>query len=200
MIHAVHADLRGGGIDARDGIRHRGREAEGVIGNRSFPQNGALAHSGRTVDHVAEYGSHTVRGIGYIVHGNIIHVEGESTVNAAVLTVPIAICAVLLGHVELKHLVVLQERGAVIRADVHADVMPARLLQLIHEARFGLPVADVGVAAGRTDMVAVGIHAVELGIDTQTHSLVGQVDPHTDGLGIFKDPGLSEVQRAQQEA
>ena len=209
VVHVVDVDLTGSGVDTGvvglgHVLSHGSGEADGVGGNGLTVQGETLVHTGSQEHHVAELRRLAVINCRGVVDGDVINVEGVITVDVVVLTVNVAVLAVLLADVELQEGVVGTEAGVLEGADINGDVVPAGLLHSVHEANLGLlsgADSDAGVTAGGGACVGtVGVHAVQGRIDTQTNSLVGNVDPHTDGLRVGKDLGLAEVQATQREA
>ena len=199
QIHVIHVDLARSSVDTGCGISHCGGKADSIGRHGHARKRGILAHIGGAVGHIAEQRSLAVLLVRGVFHRNVVNVEGVLTVDIVVITVLVPVVAVLLGNIELQYLVVLQERSALILADVHADVVPAGLLQRVDKAGLGLDRADVGVAIGGSQMLPFGVDAVELGVDTQTDGLIGDIDPHTDGLGVLKDLGLTAIQGTQRK-
>ena len=207
-VHIVDVDLTGGGVDTGGVglggvLGDRSGEADGVGGHGLTLQRSTLIHAGSQVDNVAEHGRLTIVHSRGIIDGDVIDVEGILTVYVVMLTVNVAVLAVLLVDVELQELVSVQECGALEGADINGDVIPAGLIHSVHEAGLGLlsgTDTNGGVTAGGSQMLHILIHAVDLGVDTEADGLVGHVDPHTDSLGVLKDLALTEVQGTQREA
>ena len=206
IVHAVNVGPAGACVDAGivtpGGIFcHGSNEADGIGGDGLAIQLHALVHTGHRIGHAAEDGSFAVIHCGGVVHGDIINVENEISVDGGLVTVGIAILAVLLGNVELQQLNALIEAVVGIGRDILGDIVPAGFIEGIHEADFGhaglTSTGNGPLAGGVGGGVSGFVEGVDDQVDTQAVSLVGNVKPHTQSLCVLKDLLLAGDQAGQ---
>ena len=183
QLHAVHKDLAGGVIQLHV-VGNGGREGHGVAGdNCVLVQRQSLISGG--VAHIADGGQHSVVHSGGVVQSDVVNIEGVHSRHSGLdvaadegggTAVGSSSVGIQGGNIDITG----QVDGCIDPAGFGNIRLSAGVQILLHTAGGGEHVVHLS-GAGCTGRVA----DIQLGLESQTGSALGDVQPHTQGGGIL---------------